>query len=423
MTVRLLAITLSLAATITAVHAAVPAASLSVPRGFQIELLTDAVPDARAMALGRFQSGNGTVYVGSSGAGKVYAVEIAAGRAGAVHTIASGLDVPAGIAWRAGSLYSAQTSRILRFDGIDDRLANPPAPVVVTDKLPSESHHGVKTLGFGPDDKLYVSIGSPCNVCVPDAAHGVIRRMNLDGSGMETVASGIRNSVGFDWSPVDRALWFTDNGRDMLGDDVPGDELNRVPKAGLAFGFPYCHQGNLPDPQFGRQRQCAEFTAPAAVFGAHVAALGMRFYDGEALAGAPAAFPAAYRSSVFIAQRGSWNRSRKSGYQVVRAVLDERGSVARVEPFVTGFLSVDASGAETVLGRPTDVLVLPDGSLLVSDERGGAIYRVTYRGAATAHASASDPAGARLADTTRQLPSTGFVPTSTSSPAHEAPTP
>jgi glucose/arabinose dehydrogenase len=355
---------------------AAPAAAapemLRVPAGFRFELLTDAVPGARAMTLGRFADGSGTLYVGSMGAGKVYAVELDAGRARRVHTLASGLLRPAGVAYRNGQLYVSAVSKIVRFDAIDDRLDKPPAPALVTDQLPSETHHGAKFIAFGPDAQLYVAVGAPCNICLPSAAHGQILRMQADGSAPEVVARGVRNSVGFDWSPRDQALWFTDNGRDLLGDDVPSDELNRVSQPGQHFGYPYCHQGDLPDPEFGGQRRCAEFTAPADKLGAHVAALGMRFYSGTQ-------FPAEYRGNIFIAEHGSWNRSRKSGYLVARVVLDAQGRVLRHEPFVQGWLQVDASGGESVLGRPADVLALPDGSLLVSDDLGGAIYRVRYQ--------------------------------------------
>lgn len=344
---------------------------LQVPAGFKADLLTDAVPNARAMALGRFDGGNGTVYVGSMGEGKVYAVSISGGAVQKVVTIASGLDMPAGVAWHDGRLYVATLSRILRFDAIDDHLAAPPQPVLVTDRLPSETHHGAKTIGFGPDGRLYVSVGSPCNVCVPDAEHGHIRSMKVDGSDVQVVARGVRNSVGFDWSPLDKALWFSDNGRDMMGDDVPSDELNRVTQAGQAFGFPYCHQGDVPDPQFGSQHPCSEFVPPVAKLGAHVASLGLRFYTGSQ-------FPADYRGNVFVAEHGSWNRSRKSGYQVARVVLDAKGTVVRQEPFVQGWMRTDGAGRETVFGRPADVLVLPDGSLLVSDDFGGAIYRIRH---------------------------------------------
>ena len=206
--------------------------------------------------------------------------------------------------------------------------------MVVSDRFPSETHHGRRFIAFGPDGKLYVPVGAPCNICLPDERHGVIQRMNVDGGAIETVARGVRNSVGFDWSPVDRTLWFTDNGRDMLGDDLPADELDRVTRTGEHFGYPFCHQGDSADPEFGAQRACSEFTAPAAKLGAHVAALGMRFYSGTQ-------FPAAYRGNIFIAEHGSWNRSMKSGYQVVRVAVDGQGRAGAPEPFLQGFLQVD----------------------------------------------------------------------------------
>lgn len=355
----------------TGAMAAAAPEQLRVPPGFRIELLTDAVPNAREMTLGRFADGSGVVYVGSMGVGKVYAVEIAQGRARNVHTLISGLELPVGVAWRDGRLYVSAVSKILRFDAIDDRLRDPPAPVLVTDRLPKERAHGAKFIAFGPDGLLYIGVGAPCNVCLPDAEHGRIVRIKPEGGALELVASGVRNSVGFDWSPLDRAFWFTDNGRDELGDDVPSDELNRAASIGQHFGFPYCHQGDVPDPEFGAQRRCSDTAAPAAKLGAHVASIGMRFYSG-------AQFPADYRGNVFVAEHGSWNRSRKSGYQVARVVIGAQGDVVRVEPFVQGWLQVDATGREAVLGRPADVLVLPDGSLLVSDDLGGAIYRVRY---------------------------------------------
>ena len=345
--------------------------TLRVPAGFHVELLTDAVPNARQMALGRGADGKSVLYVGSRSEGKVYAVELQGDKAGTVHTIASGLTMPSGIAWRDGSLYVAAVSKVLRFDAIDGHLAQPPAPVIVTDRLPTESHHGWKFIAFGPDGKLYVPVGAPCNICEPDERHGVIQRMNADGSGLETVARGVRNSVGFDWSPADKTLWFTDNGRDMLGDDLPSDELNRVTRSGENFGFPYCHQGDSPDPEFGARHACSEFTAPAAKLGAHVASIGMRFYTGTQ-------FPPAYRGNIFVAEHGSWNRSKKSGYVVARVRVDAQGRAGKPEPFVEGWLQTDASGRESVWGRPADVLVMPDGALLVSDDLAGAIYRVSY---------------------------------------------
>jgi len=355
----------------TAAGAAPQLDKLRMPDGFRVELLTDAVPNARQMTLGRSADGKGIVYVGSASAGKVYAVEYESSGRANVRTIAAGLQLPTGVAYREGALFVAALARVMRFDGIDDKLAAPPAPVLVSDRFPSETHHGRRFIAFGPDGKLYVPVGAPCNICLPDDRHGVIQRMKVDGSAIETVARGVRNSVGFDWSPVDRTLWFTDNGRDMLGDDLPADELDRVTRTGEHFGYPFCHQGDAADPEFGAQRACSEFTAPAAKLGAHVAALGMRFYGGTQ-------FPAAYRGNIFIAEHGSWNRSRKSGYRVVRVAVDGQGRAGPPEPFLEGFLQVDGSGRETVWGRPADVLLLPDGSLLVSDDLVGAIYRVRY---------------------------------------------
>ncbi|MDO8284081.1 MAG: sorbosone dehydrogenase family protein [Rhodoferax sp.] len=346
--------------------------SLRLPPGFQIEVLTASVPTARQMALGPFKDGKGVLYVGSMGEGKVFAVEMDQGRATAVHTIASGLQMPVGVAWRDGQLFISAVSKILRFDGVDHRLRNPPAPITVTSGFPTETHHGWKFIAFGPDGLLYVPVGAPCNVCEPGARYANIQRMKPDGSGLETVATGVRNSVGFDWNPRDRSLWFTDNGRDMLGDDVPNDELNHVEKPGQHFGYPYCHQGDLPDPEFGNKRPCTEFTPPVVKLGAHVAALGMRFYTGQQ-------FPLAYRNNIFIAEHGSWNRSSKVGYRVVRVVLDAQGKVLGQETFVDGWLNKDGAGKETISGRPVDVLAMPDGTLLISDDQAGAIYRVRYQ--------------------------------------------
>ena len=365
-------VVVALAGMLAAATAAVAAPQLDklrVPAGFRVELVSDAVPNARQMALGRHDAAQAIVYVGSAGAGKVYALQVGApGTRATVHTVASGLEVPSGVAYRDGALFVGALERVLRFDGIDDRLVSPPAPRVVSDRFPGETHHGRRFIAFGPDGKLYVPVGAPCNVCLPDDRHGVIQRMSVDGGGeIETVARGVRNSVGFDWSPVDGTLWFTDNGRDMLGDDLPADELDRVTRAGEHFGFPFCHQGDSPDPQFGARRPCSEFTAPAAKLGAHVAALGMRFYRGTQ-------FPPSYHGNVFIAEHGSWNRSSKVGYQVVRVAVDAQGRAGTPEPFLTGFLQ-----GESAWGRPADVLPLPDGSLLVSDDSAGAIYRVRYQ--------------------------------------------
>ena len=340
---------------------------IKLPPGFAIEVVAQ-VPNARAMTFGR----DGTLFVGSTGAGAVYAVTLP--RAGTsepakVRTIARNLREPAGVAFRDGALYVSAVSRIVRFDDIERRLDNPPAPVLVTDAYPTDGHHGRKFIAFGPDGKLYIPVGAPCNVCLPDVdKYTIITRVNADGSGREIVARGVRNSVGFDWHPQTKELWFTDNGRDMLGDDVPPDELNRVARSGANFGYPFCHGGALSDPEFGRGHPCSEFVAPAQNLGPHVAALGMRFYTGTQ-------FPAAYRDQVFIAEHGSWNRSQKIGYRVTLVKLDASGKSVGYEPFAEGWLQ-----GQQAWGRPADVQVAPDGSLLVSDDVAGVIYRIAYRG-------------------------------------------
>ncbi|KPD18251.1 sorbosone dehydrogenase [Burkholderia sp. ST111] len=355
--------TLLLAATALPVLAALPLERIKLPPGFHIEVLSDAVPSARAMAL----SPKGILYIGSLD-GHVYALELQNGRVTARHVIASGLETPAGLAWRDGTLYVSAVSKILRFDAIDAHLNDPPKPVVVTDTLPAETHHGWKFIAFGPDGKLYVPQGAPCNVCLKDRDRfGMIGRMDPDGSHYEVVARGIRNSVGFAWHPATHELWFTDNGRDLMGDDVPDDKLNRAPRAGMDFGFPYCHGGDTPDPEFGKDHPCSVFTPPVVKLGAHVATLGMRFYSGSM-------FPAAYRDNIFIAEHGSWNRSRKVGYRVVRVITNPDGGNARQEVFAEGWLQP----GEAVWGRPADVQPMPDGSLLISDDYAGAVYRVTY---------------------------------------------
>ncbi|SFW70031.1 PQQ-dependent sugar dehydrogenase [Luteibacter sp. UNCMF366Tsu5.1] len=341
-----------------------PMASLTLPAGFHIAVWTDQVPDAREMALGT----KNTVFVGSRDAGKVYAVSYAAdGRVEKVRTVASGLKLPVGVAFHNGDLYVSAVSRIYVLRDLENHLDTPPKPELVTDKLHTETAHGWKFIAFGPDDKLYVPVGAPCNICDRgDEGFAQLLSMNPDGTGLETVAKGIRNTVGFDWRPSDKSLWFTDNGRDMLGDDLPSDELNHVTKTGEHFGYPYCHQGDTPDPEFGKGKDCKSFTPPVLKLGAHVAALGMRFYDGKQ-------FPAAYRGAAIIAEHGSWNRTAKSGYRVM-SVRFNGNKVASYEPLVEGFLK-----GEKVSGRPADVQPLPDGSLLISDDDNGAIYRVTYK--------------------------------------------
>jgi glucose/arabinose dehydrogenase len=342
-----------------------PLDKLKLPPGFSIEVLAR-VPNARQMALGETAAGQ-VLYVGSMREGKVFGLKLTRDyKAGAPHVLAQGLQMPVGVAYRDGSLYVSAVSRILRLDDIAARLDKPPAPVPVVTDLPAETHHGWKFIAFGPDGLLYVPVGAPCNICEPDPAlYATILRMKPDGTQREVFARGVRNSVGFDWQPGSNELWFTENGRDMLGDDVPPDELNRAQRAGQHFGYPYCHAGTIKDPEFGSRRACSEFTAPAQVLGAHVAALGMRFYKGTQ-------FPASYAGQVFIAEHGSWNRSKKSGYRIT-TVKVEAGRALAYEPFITGWLQ-----GENAWGRPADVLVLPDGSMLVSDDLAGAIYRVRY---------------------------------------------
>jgi glucose/arabinose dehydrogenase len=368
MTSRLLALAmLALGCCGASIAQSLPIDRVKLPPGFTIDVLAR-VPSAREMTFGA----NGTLFVGSV-RGQVVAIEHAISRDAAqrpvVHTIASGLREPAGVAFHDGSLYVSAVSRILRFDDIERRLADPPAPRVVSDRFPTEGSHGRKFIAFGPDGKLYVPVGAPCNICEPDPdRYANIMRMNADGSGLETFARGIRNSVGFDWHPRTRELWFTSNGRDLLGDDSPPDTLNRASRAGENFGYPYCHAGTIPDPDFGSKRPCNTFQPPAQKLGPHVAALGMRFYTGTQ-------FPERYRGQIFIAEHGSWNRSKKIGYRVTLVRLDASGNAIGYEPFAEGWLQ-----GETAWGRPSDVQVAPDGSLLIADDTAGAIYRVRYGG-------------------------------------------
>ena len=337
---------------------------IKLPPGFNISLYADGVPNARSLTLGAA----GTVFVGTRREGKVYAVldRNRDNRADAVLVIAEGLDSPNGVAFRDGALYVAEISRVLRFDAIEERLTAPPAPAVVNDRFPGDAHHGWKYIAFGPDGWLYVPVGAPCNVCErADDRYASIMRMKPDGQQLEVFARGIRNSVGFDWHPQSRVLWFTDNGRDWMGDDQPPDTLNRAPEKDLAFGFPYCHAGDIPDPEFGGKHGCTEFTPPEIKLGPHVAALGMTFYSAGM-------FPPQYRNSIFIAEHGSWNRSVPIGYRVTRVTLNGNRA-ERYEVFAEGWLQGD-----TAWGRPVDVMVMPDGALLVSDDRAGAIYRIAY---------------------------------------------
>ena len=317
-------------------------------------------------------SPSGIVYVGNKDGNKVYAVadENRDGKADKVYTVASGLHKPNGVAFRDGSLYIATVSTILRIDNIEANLSAPAKPVVVYDKYPKDEHHGWKFIAFGPDGKLYVPVGAPCNICESNnPVYASITRMNADGTGMEVIASGIRNSVGFSWHPSNGQLWFTENGRDNLGNDVPGDELNTAPKTGMHFGYPYCHQGNIPDPEFGKEKNCSDYTPPVQVLDPHVAALGMRFYTAGN-------FPAEYKNQIFIAEHGSWNRTTPLGYRVMLVKLDAGGKATSYSNFAEGWLQSDGK----VLGRPVDVQVMADGAMLVSDDYSGVIYRIIYNG-------------------------------------------
>lgn len=339
-----------------------PVDKIQLLPGFQIHAYAK-VPGARSMCLGS----KGTLFVGTMG-GAVYAVTDTDknGISDHVYTISDGLDMPNGVAFRDGSLYVAENSRVVRFDSIENSLAHPHAFKVVYDKYPHDKAHGWKFIAFGPDGKLYVPVGAPCNICKPSDPYAAITRMNTDGTGFEIFARGIRNSVGFTWNPDNsQQMWFTDNGRDELGDDLPNDELNMAIQPGMNFGYPYCHQGDTPDPEFGKEKACNLFTPPVLKLGPHVASLGLRFYTGSL-------FPEAYRKQIFIAEHGSWNRSQKIGYRVMLVKLRD-GKPSDYVEFARGWLQPN----EEVLGRPVDVQVAPDGALLVSDDMKGVVYRVT----------------------------------------------
>ena len=352
-----------------------PIEKLKLPAGFKVSVFAHPVPNARSLVL----SSKGTLFVGSRGARKVYAVRDSNGdgTADSILTIASGLNSPNGVAVKDGALYVGEKTRIIRYDGIEEALEKPPAPVVVSEGHPDGKQHGHKHMRFGPDGWLYFGIGAPCNICdheKDEPRFASIMRMTADGKTLELYASGVRNTVGFDWHPQTKELWFTDNGRDWLTDEynkIPADELNHAPKKGMHFGYPFCHQGDLADPGpevTAAKDACSRYTPPAVKLDPHVAALGMKFYTGEM-------FPAEYRNVIFIAEHGSWNRSPEAGHtghRVVMARPDKEGA-ARYEPFLTGFLENNQAW-----GRPVDTLVMPDGSMLVSDDKAGAIYRITY---------------------------------------------
>ena len=341
----------------------IPLQSFKLPPGFRAEIWASGMPGARAMA----RAENGKIYIGTRGIGRVYELTDH-GVTRSARVVVDKLVQPSGVAYANGALYVMAIDKVLRFDGIASNPAVAAVDMTAAFKLPPEQHHNWKFINFGPDGKLYVPFGAPCNICEPGAEYAQIRRYNADGSGMEVIARGVRNTQGFAWHPETREMWFTDHGRDWMGDDGPPDELNRMVKTGLNFGFPYCHANGMADRDFPRANACADVTLPVQTMGPHSAVMGLHFYTG-------AMFPAEYRNALFVARKGSWNRTQKFGYDVVIVHTDAQGSNPRIQPFMTGFL--DASN-DNFSGRPTYLLQLPDGSLLISDEQLGAIYRISY---------------------------------------------
>lgn len=352
---------------ITEASAKLPLDLIKLPKGFSISVYAE-VEDARSMAL----SPSGTLFVGNRSEDKVYAVKDTDGDkiADKKWVLATGLNMPNGVAFKDGDLYVAEVNKVHKFPKIESNLAKPTSQVIY-DKFPTEKHHGWKYIAFGPDGKLYVPVGAPCNICESkDPVYASITRMNADGTGLEVFANGVRNTVGFTWHPTTKNIWLTDNGRDMLGDDVPPCELNTATKAGQHFGYPYCHGGTIKDPEFGDKKPCSEFIQPAQNLGAHVAPLGLKFYTGSM-------FPSEYKNQIILAEHGSWNRSKKSGYKLSLVKVNEAGKATGYTTFASGWMD-DAT--QKVWGRPVDVLLMPDGSMLVSDDQAGVIYRILYKG-------------------------------------------
>ncbi len=341
----------------------IPLDRIKLPPGFKIEVWAAGLPGARAMAL----ADNGKMYVGTRPLGRIYEVSDN-GSQRSVRVVVDKLNQPAA-AYRNGSLYVFAVDKVLRYDGI---TTNPNvAPVDMTEvfKLPKEQHHNWKYVAFGPDGKLYVPFGAPCNICEPPSGeYAQIRRYNPDGSGMEVLATGVRNSVGFDWHPVTKELWFSNHGRDWMGDDTPNDTIWRLSRKGMSAGFPYCHEGKIADPDVKKANPCEGVDQPVALMGPHAATMGVMFYTGTM-------FPPEYRNVLFNARKGSWNRTQKIGYDVVTVRATADGKNAKVEPFMTGFMD---PATQNFWGRPAYMTQLPDGSVLVSDEQLGAIYRITY---------------------------------------------
>jgi glucose/arabinose dehydrogenase len=346
-----------------------PLNKVRLPEGFEISIFASDIENARSMTV----TPSGTVFVGNRSGDKVYALQDTDGdyKVDKKYVIASGLNMPNGVAFKDGDLYVAEVNRILKFSKIESKLSNPGTPEVVYDQFPTDKHHGWKFIAFGPDGKLYVPVGAPCNICLSEnEIYASIARMNPDGSNLEIFAHGVRNTVGFDWHPDTKELWFTDNNRDMMGDDIPPCEVNHAPKAGLHFGYPFVHGTAIDDPEFySKLPKGLDVISPALNLQAHVAPLGLRFYTGNQ-------FPNAYEKNIFFAEHGSWNRSKKVGYKVSRMVLDENSKVVKYETFADGWLNDET---QEVWGRPVDVQPLKDGSLLVSDDYANVIYRISYK--------------------------------------------
>jgi glucose/arabinose dehydrogenase len=343
-----------------------PLDKLKLPPGFRIEVWAEGVPEARSLALGD----KGTVFVSNRNLSSVYAIVDHGGKR-EVKELLKGLKAPNGVAFSKGTLYVAERHRITRYDGIEAHLDKAPEPKVVIDNLDptQQAGHFWKFLALGPDGKLYFNIGAPGNIVMPSYMQASVNRVDPATGIMESYAKGVRNSVGFDWHPKTKELWFTNHGRDWLGDDAPNDTLHRAARKNMNFGYPFCHQGDIVDPEFGKGHSCKEFDPPAAKLGAHIAPLGLRFYTGKM-------FPAEYRDNLFIAMHGSWNRTTKQGYNVMRVVVDQNGGT-KMTPFLEGFLS-DPKADPPMWGRPVDVLVMRDGALLVSDDYNGVVYRISY---------------------------------------------
>jgi glucose/arabinose dehydrogenase len=341
----------------------IPIDKLKLPPGFKAEIWSTGTPGIRAMARGD----SGKIYAGTRPIGRVYEITDN-GKERTSRVVVDKLTQPA-VAINKGSLYVMAIDKVLRYDGIEANPNVQPVDMTSAFKLPPEQHHNWKYIRFGPDGKLYVPFGAPCNICVPPTEeYAQIRRYDADGSNMEVIARGVRNTQGFDWHPVTKELWFTDHGRDWMGDDSPEDELNRMSKTGLNFGFPYCHANGVADRDIKKDKPCDGVTLPVSTMGAHAANMGLHFYTGNM-------FPAEYKNAMFVARKGSWNRTQKSGFDVVTVRADADGKNPKVTPFVTGFKD-DAT--EAFWGRPAYILQMPDGSLLLSDEQLGAIYRISY---------------------------------------------